>query len=71
MIDINRNVIKLLKPLPPSEKQKIIDYLFEALDESDERIDEIWKKEAGRRLRAIKSGKTKLVSYELASGVTK
>ena len=68
MIAINKDIAKALMPLAPSEKLKVIDYLMESLDESDPRIDDVWAKEAEKRLRAIKSGKTKLILYEKVSG---
>ena len=71
MIAINKDIKKALKPLAPSEKLKVIDFLMESLDESDSNIDEIWAKEAERRLKAIKSGKTKLIPYEKIFGVKK
>ena len=71
MIAINKNIAKALMPLAPSEKLKVIDYLMESLDESDSRIDDVWAKEAEKRLRAVRAGKTKLVPYEKVFGSRK
>ena len=71
MIAINKNLEKALRPLAPAEKLKIIDYLMESMDESDQEIEKIWAKEAEKRYKAIKSGKTKLVPYEKIFGVKK
>ena len=48
--------------LPPADKARIADELLASLDQPDEAIDALWKKEVEERISAYKSGALKSVS---------
>jgi putative addiction module component (TIGR02574 family) len=50
--------------LPPVEKARIVDQLLSSLDQPDEAIDALWRKEVEDRIRAYNAGILKSVSLE-------
>ena len=50
--------------LPAADKARIADELLASLDQPDEAIDALWKKEVEDRIAAYKSGALKSVSLE-------
>jgi len=50
--------------LKPEERFMIIEGLLKSLDEPDRKIDEIWAKEAEKRLKAYREGSLKGIPLE-------
>ncbi len=50
--------------LPPIERAALVDRLLTSLDQPDEAVDTVWRKEIAARLRAYKSGAVATVSAE-------
>lgn len=50
--------------LPAVEKARIVDQLLSSLDEPDEAIDALWRKEVEDRIQAFRAGTLKSVSLE-------
>ncbi len=50
--------------LSPSEKAQLIDQLISTLDKPDNKIDQLWAKEAEDRIDAYDQGKIKAISLE-------
>jgi putative addiction module component (TIGR02574 family) len=50
--------------LPPKEKAGLVERLLASLDEPDEHIDNVWRKEVEERIKAYKSGRLRAVSFE-------
>ena len=50
--------------LKPEERFMIIEGLLKSLDEPDRKIDEIWAKEAEKRLKAYREGSLKGIPME-------
>lgn len=50
--------------LPPVEKARIVDQLLSSLNEPDEGIDALWRKEVEDRIEAFRAGTLKSVSLE-------
>ena len=48
--------------LPAIEKARIVDELLSSLDEPDEDIDALWRKEVEDRIKAYQAGKLQSVS---------
>ena len=57
-------IFKKALKLKPHERLIIIEGLLQSLDEPDKNIDEIWAKEAEKRLSAYKEGKLKGIPIE-------
>ena len=55
--------------LPPAERVKLIDAVYQSLDQLDPIIEAAWLKESKSRYRAYKAGKIKAVSFEKAFGI--
>ena len=50
--------------LPPADKALVVDKLLSSLDQPDEGIDALWRKEVEDRIRAYNEGTLKSVSLE-------
>jgi len=50
--------------LPAAEKARIVDELLTSLDEPDETIDALWRKEVEDRIKAYNAGTLKSISLE-------
>jgi putative addiction module component (TIGR02574 family) len=60
MIDANE-IISMAESLPIDLKTRLIDRLLNSLQPSRTEIDNLWAKEAERRIEEIKSGKVKTI----------
>ena len=60
MIDANE-IISMAESLPIDLKTRLIDRLLNSLQPSQTEIDNLWAKEAERRIEEIKSGKVKTI----------
>ena len=63
MADQN-TIFKEALSLSPSQKAELVDKLLASLDNPDKEIDELWVKEAEKRIDAYDQGKMKAVSLE-------
>jgi putative addiction module component (TIGR02574 family) len=52
--------------LPPEDKARVVDELLSSLDQPDEAIDALWRKEVEDRVAGYKDGILKSVSLEEA-----
>ncbi|MFH0796267.1 MAG: addiction module protein [Candidatus Omnitrophota bacterium] len=50
--------------LKPAERFIVIEALIKSLDVPDPQIEKAWAEEAGKRLKAYKSGKLPIVSFK-------
>jgi putative addiction module component (TIGR02574 family) len=58
----NREILDRLMELPALEKARLVDHLLSSLDEPDEAIDALWRKEVEDRIQAYQAGKLQSVS---------
>jgi putative addiction module component (TIGR02574 family) len=58
----NCEILDRLMELPAVEKARLVDQLLSSLDEPDEAIDALWRKEVEDRIQAYRDGKLKSVS---------
>lgn len=58
------SIFKKASMLSPSEKAQLIDQLICTLDKPDNKIDQLWAKEAEDRIDAYDQGKIKAISLE-------
>ena len=59
-----KQVLKEALELPSVERATLVDQLLSSLDEPDEHIDSLWRKEVEDRINAYHSGKIKSVTLE-------
>ncbi|MCL0067065.1 addiction module protein [Thermodesulfovibrionales bacterium] len=59
-----KQMLENVLTLPPVEKANLIDRLLSSLDQPDEHIDALWRKEVEDRINAYKAGQIKSVSLE-------
>ena len=64
MITETKKILKSALDLPPKERVNLVDYLISSLDQPDEYIDSLWRKEVEDRVKAYQSGKIKSVTFE-------
>ena len=57
-----REILDLAMGLPAVEKARLVDQLLSSLDEPDEAIDALWRKEVEDRIEAYRAGELKSVS---------
>ena len=57
-------IIKDILKLPPQERANIADVILSSLDQPDEKIDELWRKEVEKRVTAYKKRQTKTVTVQ-------
>ena len=57
-----REILDRAMELPAVEKARLVDQLLSSLDEPDEAIDALWRKEVEDRIQAYQAGKLKSVS---------
>jgi len=57
-----REILDLAMGLPAVEKARLVDQLLSSLDEPDEAIDALWRKEVEDRIQAYRTGQLKSVS---------
>lgn len=68
MLTINKEIKKKLDELTNNEKLLVLNYLVQELDRPNPDIDKAWAKEAYRRQKEMRSGKTKTLSHEEVFG---
>jgi putative addiction module component (TIGR02574 family) len=56
MATIRTEILEKALSLPPSERASLVGSLLASLDQPDPRIDELWAREAERRLAAFEAG---------------
>lgn len=59
-----KQILKEALDLPSTERATLVDYLLSSLDQPDEQIDDLWRKEVEDRIKAYQSGKIKSVALE-------
>ena len=57
-----REILDLAMGLPAVEKARLVDQPLSSLDEPDEAIDALWRKEVEDRIQAYRAGQLKSVS---------
>ena len=57
-----REILDRVMELPALEKARLVDQLLSSLDEPDEAIDALWRKEVENRIQAYQAGKPQAVS---------
>lgn len=68
MPTIKRDIKKKLDELSDNEKLLVLNYLVQELDRPNPEIEKAWAKEALRRQKEMRSGKTKTLSHEEVFG---
>ena len=63
-MDKDETIIRSAMTLPPSKKARLINQLISSLDEPDDKIDDLWKKEIEARVTAYKEGKMKSIPLQ-------
>ena len=58
----NREILERVMELPAVEKARLVDQLLSSLDEPDDAIDALWRKEVEDRIQAYQDGKLQSVS---------
>lgn len=61
-----QEIIDRALSLPPADQALVVDKLLSSLDQPDEAIDDLWRKEVEDRIRAYGEGRLKSVSLEEA-----
>lgn len=59
-----RDLISLVESLPVEMKTKLVEKLLDSLHPTQKEIDQLWEKEAERRVNEIKTGKVKTIPGE-------
>jgi putative addiction module component (TIGR02574 family) len=59
-----KHILKEALELPVMERANLADQLLSSLDQRDEHIDALWRKEAEDRVNAYQSGKIRAVSLK-------
>lgn len=59
-----QQILKEALELPAIERANIADHLLSSLDQPDEHIDALWRKEVEDRIKSYQSGKIRVVSLE-------
>jgi putative addiction module component (TIGR02574 family) len=59
-----QEIIDRALSLPPADKALVVDKLLSSLDQPDETVDALWRKEVEDRVRAYQEGTLKSVSLE-------
>jgi putative addiction module component (TIGR02574 family) len=57
-------ILERVMDLPAVEKARLIDQLLSSLDQPDEAIDALWRKEVEDRIEAYRAGQLKSVSLD-------
>jgi len=59
-----RQILKDALALPPKERATLVDNILSSLDQPDEEIDGLWRKEVDDRIAACQAGKIKVISLD-------
>jgi putative addiction module component (TIGR02574 family) len=57
-------IFKTALELPTLERANLVDKLLSSLDQPDEQIDNLWRKEVEDRIRAYQAGKIKAITIQ-------
>ncbi len=64
MTEAAKKIFREALVLTPAERAALVDELISSLDQPDQRIDELWAKEAEDRLRAFRAGELDAISAD-------
>ncbi|OOP55473.1 MAG: hypothetical protein AYP45_14595 [Candidatus Brocadia carolinensis] len=64
MITDTKQILKKALELPPIERAHLVNSLLSSLDQTDEHIDNLWRKEVEDRINAYKVGKIKSITLK-------
>ncbi|TVM00991.1 MAG: addiction module protein [Candidatus Brocadia sp. WS118] len=59
-----KQILKMVLELPPIERAHLVNSLLSSLDQTDEHIDNLWRKEVEDRISAYKAGKIKSIALK-------
>jgi putative addiction module component (TIGR02574 family) len=59
-----QQILKDLLELPSKERANLVDYLLSSLDQPDEQIDNLWRREVEERINAYRDGKIRSLTLE-------
>ena len=59
-----KGILKDALELSPMERANLVDHLLSTLDQPDEHIDNLWRKEVEDRIKAYQTGTIKSVTLE-------
>ena len=59
-----RQILKEALTLPSQERATLVDDLLDSLDQPDEQIDSLWRKEVEDRIVAYRTGKIRTVTLD-------
>jgi putative addiction module component (TIGR02574 family) len=59
-------ILKDIMKLSPKERARLADQIISSLDQPDEKIDVLWRKEVENRVKAYQEGKIKTVTLKEA-----
>ncbi len=59
-----KQILKKALELPPNERAHLVNSLLSSLDQTDEHIDNLWRKEVEDRISAYKAGKIKSITLK-------
>jgi len=60
----HNEILDRVMELPAVERARLIDHLLSSLDQPDEAIDALWRKEVEDRIQAYRAGQLKSVSLD-------
>lgn len=63
-----KELLRAVLSLKPQERFIFVEAILRSLDNPDEKIDNIWKEESERRVKAIKEGRLDTIPYEQIFG---
>ncbi len=64
MATTTQQILKKALELPAIERASLADHILSSLDQPDEHIDALWRREVGGRINAYQTGKMKSVTLE-------
>jgi len=59
-----KNILEEILRLPSLDRALIVSAILRSLDQPNAKIDESWKEEVEKRIRAFEAGKIKTVDFE-------
>jgi len=59
-----KKILKNALELPSAERANLVDHLLSSLDQPDEHINSLWRKEVEDRIKAYQSGKIRSVTLK-------
>ena len=59
-----QQILKYALELPSKERANLVDHLLSSLDQPDEQIDNLWRKEVEERVNAYRAGKIRSLTLE-------